>query len=105
MKKITLLFAVVALGIGCQADSGGQLDDNKALVLRAHAEVWSGGDMAAADEIYAAEFVGHWTDGLIHMGARSSKLLSRPLRATCVPTHPQPANTQPVQPPTSVASS
>ena len=38
-----------------------QLDDNKALVLRAHAEVWSSGDMAAADEIYAAAFVGHWT--------------------------------------------
>ncbi len=62
MEKVTLLFAVVALGLGCQAvDSGRQLDDNKALVLRAHAEVWSGGDMAAADEIYAAEFVGHWT--------------------------------------------
>ncbi len=62
MEKVTLLFAVVALGLGCQAvDRGGQLDDNKALVLRAHAEVWSGGDMAAADEIYAAEFVGHWT--------------------------------------------
>ncbi len=62
MEKVTLLFAVVALGLGCQAvDRGGQLDDNKALVLRAHAEVWSGGDMAAADEIYAAEFFGHWT--------------------------------------------
>jgi hypothetical protein len=69
MKKVTLLFTLVALGLGCQAvDSGGQLDDNKALVLRAkalvlraHAEVWSGGDMAAADEIYAAKFVGHWT--------------------------------------------
>jgi hypothetical protein len=37
MEKVTLLFAVVALGLGCQAvDRGGQLDDNKALVLRAH---------------------------------------------------------------------
>ncbi|GMQ82151.1 MAG: ester cyclase [Rhodothermia bacterium] len=62
MEKVTLIFAVVTLGLGCQTvDRGRQLDDNKALVLRAHAEVWSGGNMAAADEVYAAEFVGHWT--------------------------------------------
>ncbi len=62
MGKATLLLVGAALALGCHADdSGAQLDDNKALVLRAHSEVWSGGDMAAADEIYAAEFVGHWT--------------------------------------------
>src|SRR6267378_6575296 len=31
----------------------------KALVLRQHAEVWSRGNLAAIDEIYAADFVGH----------------------------------------------
>lgn len=62
MEKTRLLFAVIALGLGCDAiDRGGQLDNNRALVMRAHAEVWSGGDMAAADEIYAVDFVGHWT--------------------------------------------
>ena len=62
MEKMALLLAVMVLGPGCQAiDRGGQLNNNKALVLRAHAEVWSGGDMTAADEIYAAEFIGHWT--------------------------------------------
>jgi len=62
MEKITLLFAVVAFGLGCQSvDSSGQLKRNKALALRTHAEVWNGGDMAAADEIYAEEFVAHWT--------------------------------------------
>ncbi len=56
------LIALISPALGCQADdSRAKLDDNKALVLRAHSEVWSGGDMAAADEIYAAEFVGHWT--------------------------------------------
>lgn len=62
MRKVTFVFAVAALGLGCQAaHDRGQLEANKALVLRAHSEVWSGGDMAAADEIYAVEFVGHWT--------------------------------------------
>jgi predicted SnoaL-like aldol condensation-catalyzing enzyme len=62
MGKVTSLLAVAALALGCEAvDRGGKLGDNRALVLRAHVEVWSGGDMAAADEIYAAEFVGHWT--------------------------------------------
>ena len=62
MEKVTMLFVVVALSLGCQTiDRGGRLDENKALVMRAHTEVWSGGDMAVADRIYAAEFVGHWT--------------------------------------------
>ena len=62
MGKVASLLMTAALALGCQADdSGALLDDNKALVRRAHSEVWSAGDMTAADEIYAAEFVGHWT--------------------------------------------
>ena len=61
MGKATLLLVAAVLALGCQAhDSGALLEDNKALVRRAPSEVWSRGDMAAADEIYAAEFVGHW---------------------------------------------
>ena len=62
MGKATPLLIAAALALGCQADdSGALLKDNKALVQRAHSEVWSGGDMITADEIYAAGFVGHWT--------------------------------------------
>jgi hypothetical protein len=33
--------------------------DSKAIVLRQHKEVWSQGNLAAVDEIYAANFVGY----------------------------------------------
>jgi ketosteroid isomerase-like protein len=39
------------------------LATNKALVERAHSEVWSRGDLAAADQIYSPDFVAHWTGG------------------------------------------
>jgi len=64
MRKlaVAVAIAVIALTSGCQATDGtAQLEGNKAVVLRAHSEVWSGGDMDAAREIYAPEFVGHWT--------------------------------------------
>jgi len=31
----------------------------RALVLRHHDEIWSRGNLAAVDEVYAPEFVGH----------------------------------------------
>ena len=62
MGKVLFALAAVAHALGCQSTDGAkQLEANKALVLRAHAEVWSGGDMEAATDIYAPEFVGHWT--------------------------------------------
>lgn len=57
-----LLLVAAVTALGCQVSgSAARLADNKALVRRAHAEVWSKGNMAAADEIYASGFVGHWT--------------------------------------------
>ena len=62
MRKGLTVLAVAVHVAGCQStEDAGQLEANKALVLRAHAEVWSGGDMEAATDIYAPEFVGHWT--------------------------------------------
>lgn len=62
MERTIVLPVVVALSLGCQAvDRNVQLESNKALVMRAHVEVWSNGDMVAADEIYGEDFVGHWT--------------------------------------------
>ena len=62
MRKVMFVLAIVALVVGCRpTDDVGHLEANKALVLRAHAEVWGGGDMQAVTEVYAPEFVGHWT--------------------------------------------
>ncbi len=62
MGKVALLFVTTILILGCQGDDNRVLlEDNKAVVLRAHGHVWGGGDMAVADEIYATDFVGHWT--------------------------------------------
>lgn len=62
MERTTLSLLAAVLAIGCQAyDKAASRERNKALVHRAHSEVWSGGDMGAADEIYSLDFVGHWT--------------------------------------------
>ena len=81
--KLSALFLIALISpvLGCQAEgSRAKLGDNKALVLRAHSEVWSGGDMAAADEIYAAEFVGHWTGRPDTHGREEFKALVTNLR-------------------------
>jgi steroid delta-isomerase-like uncharacterized protein len=62
MGRVAFALAVVVHALGCQAtDDAGRLEANRALVLRAHSEVWSGGDIEVAKEIYAPDFVGHWT--------------------------------------------
>jgi predicted ester cyclase len=58
-----ILVVVVASALGCARIDGSSLTRNKALVERTHSEVWSRGDMAAADEIYSPDFVAHWTGG------------------------------------------
>jgi predicted SnoaL-like aldol condensation-catalyzing enzyme len=62
--KIVTLHLVVAFALGCSSGKSEQsLRANKALVVRTHSDVWSRGDMKAADEIYATDFVAHWTGG------------------------------------------
>ena len=36
---------------------------NKALVLRTHDEVWSGGNLDVIDELYSVDYISHWADG------------------------------------------
>src|SRR5439155_11229451 len=38
---------------------GAMASDNARLILRHHDEVWSKGNLAAVDELYASDFVGH----------------------------------------------
>ena len=37
-------------------------EDNKAIVEQVVDEIWNFGDLTLVDEIYAANFVGHWPD-------------------------------------------
>jgi predicted SnoaL-like aldol condensation-catalyzing enzyme len=63
MKSPPFLVVVAALLVACAAQEGGVLGRNKALVQRAHAEVWSQKNLAAIDEIYAPDYVAHWVGG------------------------------------------
>ena len=50
--------------IKAQAEIQAQkLETNKAIVRRAHDEVWSKGNMAAIDELYAPDYIAHWVSG------------------------------------------
>lgn len=43
----------------CSSEHQSYVEENKALVRRAHEAVWSQGDLAAIGEIWAADFLGH----------------------------------------------
>ena len=77
MKTMILVLAlavaaIAAAGCGDRLAQGelselkaanAQLEANKALVLRAHAEVWNSGNLGAIDELYSPGYVAHWADG------------------------------------------
>jgi len=50
-------FLLVALSGVFQADA--QTEDNKAIVQRVADEIWNQGNLGAADELFAADFVNH----------------------------------------------
>jgi predicted ester cyclase len=51
---------VITFGtLACSGELTSRLNENKALVRRAHEDVWSRGDLSAIDEIWASDFVGH----------------------------------------------
>ncbi len=73
MRKVISL-AVLAVGLFGTADARAQtIQQNKAVILRAEAEVWSKGNLAAADEIYAPDFVCHFIDGIEWRGVKGIK--------------------------------
>jgi steroid delta-isomerase-like uncharacterized protein len=45
------------------------LEQNKKLLRRAHAEVWSKGNLEVVDELYAKEYVCHFIDGKEWIGS------------------------------------
>ena len=62
-REISL--AILAAGLfgfsGAQAQT---IEQNKAVIQRAEAEVWNHGDLTAVDGIYALFFVCHFVDGI-----------------------------------------
>ncbi len=60
-----MLVAFLAMGFFTFNSGHAQsLERNKAVLMRAENEVWSKGNLAAADGIYAPDFVCHFIDGI-----------------------------------------
>jgi steroid delta-isomerase-like uncharacterized protein len=56
--------------------------ENKAVVLRHHEQIWSKGHVDAVDDCYAADFVGHHPSGPDWIGRESVKLAVRMMHET-----------------------
>lgn len=76
MRALTIAILVMAClctagcGVGQMRDElarrdaeSTSLEANRVLVLRAHEEVWSRGNLEVVDEIYAPDYVAHWAYG------------------------------------------
>lgn len=61
--RLLLTLLVVAPGVALQAQESDTVSANKAVVLRSESELWSKGNLAAADELYAPDFVCHFVVG------------------------------------------
>jgi hypothetical protein len=61
--RLLLLAALCATTVGGSTRQARTLSDNKSVVLRSEAELWSKGDLAVADELYSPNFVCHFVVG------------------------------------------
>ena len=57
----------------CSQTSSRRLPDNKAVVLRSEAELWSKGDLAVADQLYGPDFLCHFVAGIEWKGIQDLK--------------------------------
>ena len=64
MPKSIYVAALAASLFGFAGACAQTIQQNKAVILRAEAEVWNKGNLAAVDEIYAPNFVCHFVDGI-----------------------------------------
>lgn len=65
MKSISFL-SVTLLAVyivGCGTTGRDSVTENKSVVLRSEKELWSSGNLAAADELYSNDFVCHFIIG------------------------------------------
>jgi predicted ester cyclase len=70
MVSITLIAASLA---GCAARPNQALSENKAIVLRSEAELWSKGNLDVADELYGTDFICHFIGGTEWKGIKGLK--------------------------------
>lgn len=77
---IVALF-MFSLSACTRSDVGFEEERNKKIVLRTHEEIWSTGDIALLDELYAPDFVCHWSSGLETRGVEELKKIILTVRA------------------------
>jgi len=58
---------------GCSAQPNQTLSRNKAIILKSEEELWSKGSLAAADELYAPNFICHFVAGTEWKGIQGIK--------------------------------
>jgi SnoaL-like polyketide cyclase len=65
MKSISFLsLTLLAVYlVGCGTTGRDSVTENKSVVLRSEKELWSSGNLAAADELYSNDFVCHFIIG------------------------------------------
>jgi steroid delta-isomerase-like uncharacterized protein len=61
--KLVLLFSLAISIVGCGTTRPDSVAANKSVVLRSEKELWSGGNLAVADELYSPDFVCHFVLG------------------------------------------
>jgi len=64
--KLTLLASItvsLACVVACGKSPADGTSENKSVVLRSEQELWSNGNLAAADELYAPDYVCHFLIG------------------------------------------
>src|SRR5476651_398811 len=73
----TLLVAcitfIAASLVGCSTRPNSTLSDNKAIILRSEAELWSRGNLAVADQLYSPDFICHFVGGTEWKGIEGIK--------------------------------
>lgn len=73
MRRAIFVAVVVAGLFGFAGAHAQTIEQNKAVILRAEAEVWNMGNLAAVDGIYAPDFVCHFVDGIEWRGQSGIK--------------------------------
>jgi len=72
--RLLLLVALCTTTLaGCSTRQARTLSGNKSVVLRSEAELWSKGNLAAADELYSPNFVCHFVIGPEWRGVQGMK--------------------------------
>jgi steroid delta-isomerase-like uncharacterized protein len=72
--RLLPLVALCAVSLGaCSSRQARTQSDNKSVVLRAEAELWNKGNLAAADELYSPDFVCHFVIGPEWRGVQGIK--------------------------------